>query len=189
LPPKLQEANRHYQNGKYREAALLYEELFDKAVRRDFPQAPRLLLQAGFAWLKTENSEKGLAAFKRGFSVWIEQKQWQILHKASLVTDARLKSEGFNYESDGLQAWLAIHPIPEDVQKSQYGRKHPKIENKLPKDQSASVCPQCGAPLIPGCDWFNEEMVVPFLQCHFDQHLILHDEFHCRPQTNAGSKK
>lgn len=157
LPPKLQEANRHYQNGKYREAALLYEELFDKAVRRDFPQAPRLLLQAGFAWLKTENSEKGLAAFKRGFSVWIEQKQWQILHKASFVTDARLKSEGFNNESDGLQAWLATQ-IPEDVQKSQVwqiaykDRKQTTAKINLP-----SVCPQCGAPVDPrDVDWFNE---------------------------------
>jgi hypothetical protein len=48
----MQEANRHYQNGKYREALFFTKKLFDKAVRRDFPQAPRLLLQAGFAWLK-----------------------------------------------------------------------------------------------------------------------------------------
>ena len=93
LPPQLQHANQLYQNGKYTEAAELYEELFAQAEQRNFPQAPKLLLQAGFAWLKANESDKGMAAFKKGFSIWIERKQWQALQKASLITYSRLKSE------------------------------------------------------------------------------------------------
>lgn len=159
LPPKLQKANQLYQNEKYEEAAFLYEELFDEVIQRKFPRSPRLLIQAGFAWFKTENSERGLAAFKKGFSVWIEQKQWQLLHKAFLATDSRLKNEGFNNESAVLQAWLAIQ-VPEDVKMSQiWQTASQNIEQTTSKTNLPSVCPQCGAPVDPkDVNWFSDEI-------------------------------
>ena len=158
LPPQLQHANQLYQTGKYAEAAMLYEDLFDSAEQRNFPQAPKLLMQAGFAWLKANESNKGMDAFKKGFSIWIERKQWQALQKASRVTYSRLKREGYKNEAASLESWMNTR-IPVEIKNTDAWQAEPHTPSISSQVDLPAVCPQCGAPVDPkNVEWFNDQI-------------------------------
>lgn len=163
IPPKLQEANRLYKNGDYEAAARLYEELYEKGVERKIPQAPRLLIQAGFSWIKAEKWDRGIEDIKKCFSVWIERKKWQELHRTSELCFSRLEQEGYADESMELKNWLS-EQIPENVKDSTEWNSPGFSRQKANKTMLPVICPQCGAPVNPrDVEWFEDEIA----QCPF----------------------
>lgn len=142
VPPKLQEANLFFGNGDYENATILYKELFQEAVNRQIPFAPRFSVQSAFAWIKAGKIEKGFAAFKNGFQIWITQKQWKGLRRASQISFSRLKDEGFREESLQLKTWLDGQ-IPDSIKISPVWQDQ-EISIGFPgKSKLPVVCPQC----------------------------------------------
>ena len=90
------QAHKYFQNGEYIKAAKLFEELADKAEKNKIPQAPRLYLQAGAAWIKAEDKEKGIKIIKSGLGVLAERKKWAELKRSASVTVNRLRENGLN---------------------------------------------------------------------------------------------
>lgn len=171
LPPKAQKANQLFKQGKYKEAAVLYEELFKEAEKRNAPIAPRLALQTGFACLKADEKEKGIQSIKAGFEIWITREQWRELRKGSRISFNRLKGEGFNDETEELEKWLKDQ-IPESIKDSQTWKEGFFQTQTAAKTKLPSVCPQCGAPVDPKeVEWFNDEIA----QCPFCN-VILNSE-------------
>ena len=171
FPPKVRKANQMYKRGEYEDAAKLYEEVFLRAEERNEFFAPRLALQAGFAWLKAENKEKGIKIIKNGFGIWIERKQWKELRKGSRIGMNRLNGDGFSEEAKELENWLK-EQVPDFIKDSPAWNDQTLQAKTDAKIKLPSVCPQCGAPVDPKeVEWFNDEIA----QCSFCN-VILNSE-------------
>ncbi len=171
LPPKIQKANQLFKRGEYEEAAKLFEEAFLKAQKRNAPFAPRLALQAGFAWLNTGEKEKGVQIIKTGFEIWIERKQWKELRKGSRISMNRLNEEGFSDEEKELDQWLRDQ-VPDSIKDSTAWTEQAFQIKTDTKIKLPSVCSQCGAPVDPKeVEWFNDVIA----QCPFCN-VILNSE-------------
>lgn len=163
IPPKLREANNYFRIGKYRKAAVLYDEMYEKGMARGIARAPQLLIQAGFAWIKASEEEKGIQRLKDHFLVLKEREDWTRMRRISRMCVNRLKDEGYPALSDDLQYWLE-NEIPQDKLKEveQHGRDV-HVLNRQAVDLP-STCPQCGAPVHPAeVEWYNARIA----QCPF----------------------
>ena len=171
LPPKAHKANQLFKQREYKEAAVLFEELFSEAEKRNAPIAPKLALQTGFAWLKAEEKEKGIQIIKEGFGIWVSRKQWIELHKGYRISVARLKGDGFTDEADELEKWV-IDQVPDSIKNLPVWENGSYQTTAPAKKKLPSVCPQCGAPVDPKeVEWFNDEIA----QCPFCN-VILNSE-------------
>lgn len=65
-PPLLRRAIALMESGAFLEAAPIFEQLAAGARARNLPQASRLLLQAGWCWVKAQRVEQGKADLRAG---------------------------------------------------------------------------------------------------------------------------
>ncbi len=61
---QLRLANRYFDEGKWHEAAEVYESLANAAEKRGMPQTPQLYLRAGRSWLQHGDHEAGIKLLK-----------------------------------------------------------------------------------------------------------------------------
>lgn len=155
IPPKLIEANRLFKNGEFEKSAELYEELANKALEMQIPQAPRLFIQAGAARIKADQIEMGMEIIKRGLTLLVERQQWGELRQMSDASVGRLRDSGKNDLANELKAWIESK-IPAEIKKSPEwikGGVGPRKQIQLPIH-----CPSCGGPVNPNeVDWFDSQ--------------------------------
>ena len=92
--------------GKFIEAARLFEELAEPAKHRAPRRAPQLFLQAGVAWLKAGEAEKALARLREGLFLMGRLGLTQRMHAASHRVLAELRQHELDQEADALKADL-----------------------------------------------------------------------------------
>jgi hypothetical protein len=146
VDPKLIEANRLFENGKFAEAAAIYADLAENALIKNIPQTPHLYLMAGTAQMKAGEIKNAISMFKRGLGIIIERKKWGHLHKASENTILRMKSNGFTKQAVELQTWLD-EQVPNDVKALTIWNK--KTSGFSQKKELPTHCPACGGPVNP----------------------------------------
>jgi hypothetical protein len=142
--PQLIEAHRLFEIGNYAQAAQIFENIANVTLEKGNPQAPRLYLQAGFAWMKNNDLIKGIEISKKGLNLLIERQKWGRLRKASDMSISRMKDNGFINQANDLQDWLD-KTIPPDVKKMPVW-----IEsgiNRIMKNKLPNHCPSCGGPI------------------------------------------
>jgi hypothetical protein len=153
-PPKLIEAHKLFDQGKYQKAAELYLELAGKAEVRGIPQAANLYLRGAAAILKAGSPEEAIKIVKKAFGILIARKNWHQLKKSADVTIERLKSEGYDDLAGEIQTWIE-EQVPDHIKGSDAwqmaveGFKSGSV--KLP-----STCGQCGGPVNPNeIEWYD----------------------------------
>jgi len=155
IPPKLLKANRLFQNGDYQEAAKLYEELAEKEIKNQIPQAPRLLLQAGAAWIKADEKERGMKSIESGLELLAERKKWAELKRAATVAMDRIKEHGLDDKAREIEIWLEKN-VPAEVRKAPVWVNATKPARGMKKAQLPTNCPRCGGPVNPKeVEWFD----------------------------------
>jgi len=151
--PRLVEANRLFENGNYIEAAVIYEDLAEKAITRQIPQTPHLFLMAGISRMKANDLPTAMNLFKRGLGLLVERKKWGHLRKASENTIERLKNNGFSEYATDLRTWID-EQIPENVKTMPIWTE--RIGSFQNKKELPAHCPTCGGPVNPKeLDWFD----------------------------------
>jgi hypothetical protein len=167
--PRLMEANQLFENGNYKTAAEIYEDLAEKTLKRQIPQSPHLFLLAGTARMKADEIQSALVLFKRGLGLLIERKKWAHLKKASENTIEKLNNNGFKEQAADLETWLD-EQIPAEVKALPIwigGSRNTSNKRKLP-----SHCPACGGPInLKELDW-----VGPNANCNFCGSLLSDDQ-------------
>ncbi|HEY60952.1 MAG TPA: hypothetical protein G4N92_09785 [Anaerolineae bacterium] len=153
--PKLVEAHKLFQNGDYLEAAKLFEELADKAEKNKIPQAPRLYLQAGAAWIKAEEKDKGIEIIKKGLGKFIERKKWAELKRSASAVVHRLRENGLNEQAVEIETWLEKQ-VPQEVKEAPVWVKATSVRGSRVSAQLPTNCPKCGGPVNPKeVDWID----------------------------------
>jgi hypothetical protein len=167
--PKLMKANQLFENGNYAEAAVIYEDLAEKALARQIPQSPHLFLLAGTARMKADEIQRALDLFKRGLGLLIERKKWGRLKNASENAIEKLKNNGFKEQAADLRTWLD-EQIPADVKTMPIwiaGGREFTNKKKLP-----SHCPTCGGPInLKELDWVGSNA-----NCNYCGSLLTDDQ-------------
>jgi hypothetical protein len=140
IPPAVQEAERHLQEGRFLEAARLFEDLALRAAGRgNWGPAAHLHLRAGLSFLEAgqvkpavEHGRQALGAILRA------GRPAQARHLFQQILQA-LESHGYHEQAETLRQEVAARlggALPP-------GPPGPRLQ--LP-----AHCPQCGAPLRPG---------------------------------------
>lgn len=167
----MREANNYFRSGKYREAAALYDEMYEKGTARGIARAPQLLIQAGFAWIKAGEEEKGLQRLKDHFLVLKEREDWRRIHRISRMCDMRLKDEGYPALSEDLKNWLETEMPTEKLKDVVQHERELYSMNRQVVDLPPT-CPQCGAPVHPAeVEWYNARIA----QCPFCDAILEKD--------------
>jgi hypothetical protein len=154
--PRLVEANRFFELGKYNVAAEVYQELGETSISRQIPHAPHLFLLAGTAWMKDGQIEKAILAFKRGLSLMAERKKWGRLRQASDNVINQLCQNGFNNQADLLTSWLE-EIIPSEIRDQPIWKE--KSRNRNAKEiHLPAQCPSCGGPVVASAlEWVGSQ--------------------------------
>jgi tetratricopeptide (TPR) repeat protein len=150
----LRQANRLYQAGDYKQAALLYFELAERAQYNNLPQAANLYLRGGVAYLKISDDEQAEKLFRKSLLFCLENKRWPQLERILDVAEAELDSAGKPEMAADLRAWV-MGKLPSEIQlASSQGRAEEHFTSgnvKLP-----SNCPNCGGPVQPKeIEWYD----------------------------------
>jgi hypothetical protein len=148
IPPALRRANELMAIGDYAGAAQAYEEMARRAVARNGPRAPMLLLQAGRMRILAGQVPLGMTHLQQGLGLFAGRGQWQQFRNSSQRLMAELSQQGLTGEAGqieaalkaGLPAGFIPAPAPD------------KARRVLPTN-----CPGCGGPLHSGeLEWSDE---------------------------------
>lgn len=149
--PRLIEANRLFETGKFTSAAAIFQELAEESVLRDGPHAPHLFALAAKAWLQGMQIENAMKAFQKSFDILIVRKNWKKLRILSERAFAQLKGSGNAEQEKELRSWLETR-IPANIKRlPAWNTMQPAkpIHPDLP-----SNCPRCGAPIeVDDLEW------------------------------------
>lgn len=142
--PLLLRANRLFSDGKYYDAAKLYEKLAVGAYDRHLPRAPMLFMQAGKSLLIAGKVEKGMALAQRGLGLLADQKRWRELYQFGRRSVNVLNELGHKEQAAGLEEWLKAL-LPEDQEPVMRKEQLTKEEMRV----FPVSCPACGARVHP----------------------------------------
>ncbi len=157
--PKLVEANNLFQIGRYRESAILFEEIGNNLHLRGGVNAPHLFIMAGRARILDSTVEKGMEDLRKGLKLLAESQRKHAMQQVGIHLLGFLQSHGLSKQAEEIESWLKGN-ITGDLETS----KGEKSRSKLP-----AVCPTCGGPVHPSeITWENEE----YPMCNYCGSLI-----------------
>jgi len=143
--PLLLRANQLFSNGKYMEAANLYEKLAKGALDRGLPRAPLLFLQAGKSLLATGRLKRGVVLAQRGLGLLADQNRWRELHQFGYRTVNVLNELGYEKEAQNMEEWLKARlPEKEEAAIREHQAAAPNAKPDFPVN-----CSACGARVHP----------------------------------------
>lgn len=149
--PRLIEANRLFEIGKFTSAAAIFQELAEESGLRDGPHAPHLFAMAAKAWLQGMQIENAMKAFQKSFDILIVRKNWRKLRVLSEKAFAQLQGTGYGEQVKELRSWLETR-IPANI------KRHPALNIMRPVNpihpDLPSNCHRCGAPIeVDDLEW------------------------------------
>lgn len=156
LPPgvrkpliRLRRAHNLMEQGKFKQAGAIFDDLATGAENRGLPRASQLKLQAGRCWLLAGKTEQGLNRLKDGLGLMVAYGQTDRLDTVSQRILGDLKGNGFEEEAKQLE--VSIRDLLSKAQQSGVSTRTQKSLPILP-----SICPKCGASIHPEeVEWIN----------------------------------
>lgn len=157
---RLKQAHRMMAAGRYLQAANIFEELAQGAVRFKIPRAPFLFMQAGKGFLYGGKESKGFALLRRGLKMLADAKRWGDLYRVGNRTIEELKEKGYEKEQERLKAWLE-EVLPENSDRvadirSRMQKKHPILPTN---------CPKCGGTVDSKAVVWMDDVTAECLYC------------------------
>ena len=150
IPPALRRANELMAIGDYPGSALAFEEMARRAVARNGPRAPMLLLQAGRMRILAGQVPLGMTHLQQGLGLFAARGQWQQFRNSGLRMEAELSERGLIEQAGQIEATL-IAILPASFV-SDPGSGAENTRRILPTN-----CHGCGAPLHANdVEWFDE---------------------------------
>ena len=146
IPGKLIEANRLFENGKFKEAGLIFKELAESALQREIPQAPTLFMKSGMSLIKASDLKNGEKNLFRGLNLLIERKKWAQLKRVSEFTSDKLENEGFTETAQRVNQFVDKF-VPDPIRKSDLWIKRDITQKNQVK--LVNNCLNCGANVNP----------------------------------------
>jgi hypothetical protein len=147
---RLKLAHKLLETEDYAQAGAVFEELGVAALRRSIPRAPQLFLQAGRAYAKAGNAQKGTELLIKGLRAMAKMGQ---VHRLPIVSRRilnGLRELGMTSEYQILEGEINQLLPPMDLS-LQSEDKMPTTAKLPPK------CPYCGGTVHPDeVDWINE---------------------------------
>jgi len=161
VPPLLKKANVLFEQGKYKDAAHLFEELAEKATARNLPPAPHLYVRSGRAYLLDGNINTAVSLFIKGFSIFASQKRWGELQRVCNRVIEDLRQQKRDKEANDLQAWVKNHMAESEASISEgFEKKRPPLPLK---------CDSCGAAIHPDeVEWIDDNTI----ECNYCGNMI-----------------
>ncbi len=161
-PPALQalrQANLLKDQGRYNEAASLFEQLGNGAQNRGmFRRAPQLYLQAAHCQLLAGQPKRGFEQIKQGLGLLASLQDWPLLLRAGKIMTGELHRLGYPEAAAEVQSWLdktlpaaQLPNLASDVEKH---RSHPPEK-----------CPYCGATVRADLVEWIDEVTVKCVYC------------------------
>jgi hypothetical protein len=143
-------AHKLLETEEYAHAGAVFEELSVAALRRGIPRAPQLYLQAGRAYLKAGNVQKGMELLIKGLRTMAKMGQVNRLPIVSRRILNGLRELGMTSEHQTLEG--EINQLLTKMDLSLHSEEKMPTTAKLPPK-----CPYCGGTVHPDeVDWINE---------------------------------
>jgi hypothetical protein len=143
--PTLLRANKLFSNGKYIDAAALYEKMAVGAYDRNLPRAPMLFMQSGKALLIAGKVQRGMSITQRGLGILADQSRLRELYQFGRRSINILNELGYEKEAQGMEEWLKTR-LPE---KEEAAIKAAHESSPTDKPNFPITCPACGARVHP----------------------------------------
>jgi hypothetical protein len=158
----LVEANRLFSQGKFLQAAGLYEALAHRALEQHRPRTPQLFLLAGRANLLGGKKYEGVEHLKTSLRLLANAGRWEDLDRIGARVVEELEERGFNDEAQQVSAFVqALKAEAEDAGQlattvvPSHSTAHTTRLN-LPTN-----CAACGASVHPKeVEWADERTAV-----------------------------
>lgn len=148
-PPVLKEAHAMYDQGRFNEAAGLFEKLAAGARQRMGRQAPFLFIMAGMSRVQAGQSVVGMDHLNEGMQVLAATSRWRAFWLTGQRCVDELNQAGFQAEAQKVGAWLQSFRPPQTAQTPDPAA--PPARPALPPK-----CPFCGGNVVPGAmDWLD----------------------------------
>ncbi|HZU86263.1 MAG TPA: zinc ribbon domain-containing protein [Anaerolineaceae bacterium] len=166
-PPQLMEANRLFMEAKYVPAGERYTALAAAAEQRQLPQAAKLYLQAGRAFLLAHHPAQAEQLAQQGLHLFALQGRMRQLRQLGPRVIWEFESQGHKLEAQRLSAWLAgVLPLESAEGESASISPYPSpldsvgeriVDERPPVEGLPRFCPSCGAPVDPrDVDWADD---------------------------------
>ena len=156
----LREANALMEQGNYRRAAEIYENLGRGAQARGMIQrTPHLFLQAARAHLYSGQVQEGMELLRQGLTLLANEQRWQAVQRNASLAIAELQKLNHPQQASQVKDWLDSigkeHPEIEPVDTEAAPTKGATEENR--PQRLPAKCPFCGASVRPDeVEWINE---------------------------------
>ena len=158
IDPLLVEANHLFSQGKFLQAAGLYETLAHRALDRGGPRAPHLFVLAGRANLMGGKTAEGVDHLEYSLRLLANAGRWDDLKRMGARVVEELEERGFKDEAsricDYVEAAERLHqqPISGSAQRS---------AGELGRGNLPTNCSTCGAGVHPGeVEWADDSSAV-----------------------------
>jgi hypothetical protein len=134
-----------FNQGKFEQAAVIFERLANIAEARGGPRAPRFYLQAGRSRMHAMQTDSGIQLIRHARQLAIANGTWGRLSGWIPVLQEELKLNGLDERILSGEPWFE-EAIP----------RHDLAQpNRRP--QLSLKCPSCGGPVLPNeVDWIDE---------------------------------
>ena len=147
---RLQQAHELMANEKPAEAAVIFDEMAEKASERDIPRAPQLFLQAGRAWIEAGDSERGISRLKDGLELMVKMRQLRRLPIVNQRVITELRDRGFTEQANELEVEIS-------TVLTTHGLSSADAPSMGSKPRLPTKCPYCGGSVIPNdVEWVDE---------------------------------
>jgi tetratricopeptide (TPR) repeat protein len=134
---RIREANALLARGEYAKAALIFEELANKAADRGIERTPNLALQSARAWLEAGETERAMQMIRMALEFMHRTGQLRKLHHMSGRILSELRSHGLTKEAAAIEAEIKEMLAGVDISQFQ------PVQVGKPANLPAQ-CPQCG---------------------------------------------
>lgn len=166
VPPLLIKANQLYQQGKYEEAARLFNDLADRAGSRGNPKAPLLYVQTGKSYILAGNNSIGYEILLKGFGILVQQQRWHDLQRMGYRIISDLRQQGIEDVAKQIENWLEKNLVVQDST----SKISPDPDNFQKKRAILPLsCLSCGAAVYPDEVTWVDEITV---ECNYCGNLI-----------------
>ncbi|MFC2028386.1 hypothetical protein ACFLTX_00495 [Chloroflexota bacterium] len=152
--PLLIKANDLMNAGDYISAAALFDEMASKALSRNGPAAPHLLIQAGKAKIQADQVSEGLVRMKKALGIFAQKKEWIRFQRTRARVVDQLTKRGLVKEAEELNNFMSDSVPDEFSSQITAGSINPvsKAIARLPVS-----CPGCGGPIRSDqVEWIDE---------------------------------
>lgn len=144
----LRRAHQLLDEGKYSQAAEIFDRLADGALQRGFHQAPNLSFQAARAWLQAGQVNKALPRALSGLKWLLNAGHFQRFSAAEQRVLQLLEEQGYQTEADQLRS---------ELETLKAGKQFPAIQGMRSRPNLPAKCPYCGGNILPDeVEWCDE---------------------------------